>query len=71
MKKRSITIAGHRTSVTLEEAFWVELNRLAREEGLTVAQLITRLDSERIRDGQTLANLSSACRLYVLRRLRG
>jgi predicted DNA-binding ribbon-helix-helix protein len=70
MKKRSITIAGHRTSVTLEEEFWEELNRLAREEGLTVAQLITRLDSERVAGGTTLANLSSACRLYVLKRIR-
>ncbi len=70
MKKRSVTIAGHRTSITLEEEFWVELNRLAAAQKITVAQLITRLDSERVIDGKTTANLSSACRIYVLKHIR-
>ncbi len=65
MKKRSITIAGHRTSITLEEAFWVELKRLADHEGKTLAQLITAIDSAR--DLKT--NLSSALRLYILEQI--
>ena len=70
MKKRSVTIAGHRTSITLEEEFWIELNRLADAQKITVAQLITRLDSERVVDGKTTANLSSACRIYVLKHVK-
>jgi predicted DNA-binding ribbon-helix-helix protein len=70
MKKRSITIAGHRTSITLEEEFWIELNRLAEAQKITVAQLIARLDSERVVDGKTVTNLSSTCRIYVLRNIK-
>ena len=64
VRKRSVTIAGHRTSLSVEDAFWQELKRLARSDGLTVAQLIQRIDAER--EG----NLSSAVRVYVLERLR-
>ena len=66
MKKRSITVAGHRTSITLEEAFWQELQLSARRRGLTVAQLVTQIDSSR--DLKT--NLSSALRLHVLAELK-
>ena len=64
VRKRSVTIAGHRTSLSVEDAFWQELKRLARAEGLTVAQLIQRIDAERA------GNLSSAVRIYVLERLK-
>ena len=60
MKKRSVVIDGHRTSVSLENAFWNALRLLALQKGLTVNQLVTQID--RNRDG----NLSSAIRVYVL-----
>jgi predicted DNA-binding ribbon-helix-helix protein len=59
--KRSIAIAGHRTSVSLEEAFWSELKRLASSSGRSISGLIGLIDAER---GE--ANLSSAIRVYVL-----
>jgi Uncharacterized protein related to arylsulfate sulfotransferase involved in siderophore biosynthesis len=42
--KRSVTIRGHRTSVSLEEVFWAELREEARERGLTLAALIDDID---------------------------
>ncbi len=64
VKKRSVVIAGHRTSLSLEEAFWIALKDLARAQGLSVNRLVARID--RTRD----ANLSSAVRVYVLDALR-
>ncbi|MGN0903804.1 MAG: ribbon-helix-helix domain-containing protein [Alphaproteobacteria bacterium] len=64
VKKYSVMIAGHRTSISLEPEFWEELKILARQEKLPFSALITRIDERR--DG----NLSSALRLYVLRRLK-
>ena len=66
MKKRSITIAGHRTSLTLEDAFWDELKALAVKRGLTINALVTAIDKDR--DLKT--NLSSALRLEVLKDLK-
>lgn len=60
MKKRSVVIDGHRTSVSLENAFWSALKTLAAQNGVTVNQLVTQIDRDR--DG----NLSSAIRVYVL-----
>ena len=60
LRKRSVTIAGHRTSVSLEDAFWDELARDARRRGLSVNALIAEIDDARE------TNLSSAIRLYVL-----
>jgi predicted DNA-binding ribbon-helix-helix protein len=59
--KRSIVIAGHKTSVSLEEAFWRSLKEIARERGTTLSELVASIDSNR-RHG----NLSSAIRLFVL-----
>ncbi len=64
-RKRSVVIAGHPTSLTLEDEFWEELRRIAAEEGVSVPILIGRIDSER--DG---CSLSSAVRVFVLERLR-
>ncbi len=64
IKKRSITIAGHRTSLSVEEAFWRELKAIAARDGVSVGALIEAID--RSREG----NLSSAVRVYVLERLR-
>jgi predicted DNA-binding ribbon-helix-helix protein len=59
--KRSVVIAGHRTSVSLEEPFWRLLKSLAAREGLSVAAMIGRIDSER-----RGVNLSSAIRVALL-----
>jgi predicted DNA-binding ribbon-helix-helix protein len=59
--KRSLVISGHRTSVSLEDAFWVRLRRIAAERGLSVNALAAFVDASR---GE--ANLSSALRVYVL-----
>lgn len=63
MQKRSVVIAGHRTSVSLENAFWAELKAIAVTNGSTVNQIVTEID------GQRSGNLSSAIRLYVLNSL--
>ena len=61
LRKRSLSIAGHRTSVSLEDAFWRQLKALATRRSLSMSALIARIDAER---GE--ANLSSAIRVYVL-----
>jgi predicted DNA-binding ribbon-helix-helix protein len=65
MRKHSLVIAGHATSVSLEQEFWDALKEIADERGIALAALIAEVDAER------RENLSSALRLYVLRRLRG
>ncbi|MCX5516944.1 ribbon-helix-helix domain-containing protein [Kaistia defluvii] len=62
MKKRSVSIAGHQTSISIEEPFWQALRGLASERGQSLAGLIAAIDGER--PAQT--NLSSAIRLAVL-----
>ena len=64
--KRSLTIAGHRTSISLEPAFWEALKALARAEKVPVAELIATIDAAR---GE--AGLSSAIRVYLFERARG
>jgi predicted DNA-binding ribbon-helix-helix protein len=59
--KRSIVIAGHKTSVSLEDAFWQGLKQIAAQRQLTLSDLVATIDTER-RQG----NLSSAIRLFVL-----
>lgn len=65
MTKRSVTIKGHATSISLEAAFWQELKRIAGETGLSVAALIARIDADR-----KTGNLSSALRIAVLNDLK-
>lgn len=64
IRKRSVRLAGHRTSVSVEEPFWIELAVLAKSRGLSLDRLIAHIDRER--EG----NLSSAIRLYVLTELK-
>jgi predicted DNA-binding ribbon-helix-helix protein len=59
--KRSIVIAGHKTSVSLEDAFWAGLKEIAGARGATLSDLIGTIDTERQH-----GNLSSAIRLFVL-----
>ena len=62
--KRSVVIAGHKTSVSLEDAFWASVREIAKERGQTLSQLIGSIDSDRQYGGN--GNLSSAVRLFVL-----
>jgi predicted DNA-binding ribbon-helix-helix protein len=64
--KRSVSIAGHRTSISLEEPFWESLRRIAEQEAVSVQALIGRIDAER---GEQ--NLSSAIRVFVLLKAQG
>lgn len=64
-EKRSFSIQGHRTSISLESAFWVALKEAATEDGMTLAGLINSIDKTR---GE--AGLSSAVRVWLLERLK-
>jgi predicted DNA-binding ribbon-helix-helix protein len=64
-EKRSFNIAGHRTSISLELPFWEALRDLAARDGLSMAQLVARIDEAR---GRT--NLSSAVRVHILAQYR-
>jgi predicted DNA-binding ribbon-helix-helix protein len=59
--KRSIVVTGHKTSVSLEDAFWNDLKRIASQRKETLSHLIEQIDTRRDR-----GNLSSAIRLFVL-----
>ncbi|HEY7763944.1 MAG TPA: ribbon-helix-helix domain-containing protein [Aestuariivirgaceae bacterium] len=59
--KRSVKIAGHRTSLSLEPQFWDALKQAAQERGLSVSALVAEID-----DRRGTVNLSSAVRIYVL-----
>ena len=63
--KRSIVVAGHKTSVSLEDAFWKGLKEIANQRDMTVSQLVASIDSDR-RHG----NLSSGIRVFVLNHFR-
>ena len=59
--KRSIVIAGHKTSISLEEDFWQALKEIAARRNIRLSELVTSIDAERVH-----TNLSSAIRLFVL-----
>ena len=63
--KRSIVVAGHKTSVSLEDAFWNVLQEIAEERDMTLSRLVGLIDADRQH-----ANLSSAIRLFVLNAVR-
>jgi predicted DNA-binding ribbon-helix-helix protein len=60
LRKHSLEIAGHHTSVTLEDAFWTELKKIAKTKGTSLNALVAEIDEAR--EG----NLSSAIRVFVL-----
>jgi predicted DNA-binding ribbon-helix-helix protein len=60
LRRRSVTIAGHRTSVSLEDPFWDQLKNVAGERNISVAQVVAEVDKGRG------GNLSSALRVFVL-----
>ncbi len=61
VQKRSVVIEGHKTSVSLEDAFWLRLKIIAAQRKQTIAETIGEVDA-----GRTNTNLSSAIRLFVL-----
>jgi predicted DNA-binding ribbon-helix-helix protein len=63
--KRSIVIDGRKTSVSLEDAFWMELRNLAMARNLPVGMIVAEIDARRDQ-----ANLSSAIRLHILQHFR-
>ncbi len=69
IRKRSVMISGHATSISLEQAFWQRLKAIAKYQGVSVNALIAEIDGERTPpDADNRAgNLSSAIRVFVLR----
>lgn len=65
IRKRSVVVSGHKTSVSVEGTFWQALGRVARRRGVSINQLIGTIDAART------GNLSSAIRIFVLEDLRG
>jgi len=65
LKKRSMRIAGHRTSLALEPEFWSGLERIARARAQTLPVLIASIDETRAKDAPD-ASLASAVRVFVL-----
>jgi len=63
--KRSVAIAGHKTSVSLEDAFWSDLRKIANAQNATLSNVLAEIDKKRQQ-----GNLSSAIRLFVLDRVR-
>jgi predicted DNA-binding ribbon-helix-helix protein len=72
LRKRSVTIGRHRTSVSLEAAFWDELAAIAASRGVSLNALVAGIDNDRLkdRDLHDAPNLSSALRLHVLEDLK-
>ena len=64
MQKRSVTIHGHRTSISLEEPFWMSLHDIAKARQQSLASLVQMIDKERV------GGLSSAIRVFILAELR-
>lgn len=66
IRKHSVSLHGHRTSLSLEEPFWQELKLIAGDRGMSLASLVAEIDEAR----EASTNLSSALRLHVLDVLR-
>ena len=64
LRKRSVTISGHRTSISLEDEFWAELVHIAKQNHTSLNAMIAAIDGDRE------TNLSSAIRLFVLATLK-
>jgi len=64
--KRSIVLAGHKTSVCLEDSFWTGLKEIAKDSHSTLSNLVNKVDTERDN-----TNLSSALRVFVFQHFRG
>ena len=67
IKKRSVTIGNHRTSISIEGGFWDELKVLSKHQNISLNKLILRIDNEKPKD---YGNLSSYIRVWVLQKLK-
>ena len=67
--KRSVEIAGHKTSISLEPAFWDMLREAAAREGVPLSTLVGRIDAERI-ESATPCGLAGAVRLWLVANMR-
>ena len=65
--KRSIIVNGHKTSISLEDAFWAEIKAIASQKNSTISDLVTSIDRNRQADA---GNLSSTLRVFVLKHHR-
>ena len=65
MKKRSVTLKGHATSITLEDEFWTILKSITDQRNLSLALLINEIDEKRL-ESKPESGLSSAIRVYIL-----
>ena len=65
--KRSIRIGNHRTSISIENEFWIELENEAKNQNSSISKLILRIDNERPKD---YSNLSSYIRVWILQKLK-
>ncbi|MEM8770567.1 MAG: ribbon-helix-helix domain-containing protein [Pseudomonadota bacterium] len=68
MRKRSITLKGHRTSIALEPEFWTALEQLAAADEKSLARVISKIDRERLKQ-EPPPGLASALRVHVLKTL--
>lgn len=66
IRKHSLTISGHRTSVSLEDEFWIAFREIAKAEALSTNELAARIDARR----DISIGLASAIRVFVLKRFR-
>ena len=66
IKKRSLTIGNHRTSISIEDEFWNELKKLSKHQQISLNKLILKIDNEKPKD---YGNLSSYIRVWVLQKL--
>lgn len=64
LRKRSVTISGHRTSISIEDEFWAELVHIAEQNSISLNAIIAAIDGDRE------TNLSSAIRLFILANLK-
>lgn len=67
IKKRSLTIGNHRTSISIEDEFWNELKKLSKHQKISLNKLILKIDNEKPKD---YGNLSSYIRVWVLQKLK-
>ena len=67
IKKRSVTIGNHRTSISIETEFWNELKMLSKQQNISLNKLILKIDNEKPKD---YVNLSSYIRVWVLHKLK-
>ena len=65
LKKHSITLMGHKTSISIEQEFWLELKNIAEQENKSMNEIITSIDISK-----KSSNLSSAIRIFVLNYLK-